>query len=78
MTFNIETSQLLLILAFVTWELFWKGIALWRASQRKQPYWFTLLLISNTVGAIPILYLLYTEQIDEVPDDQYLEKSTVQ
>ena len=39
------------------WSLFWKGIALWRASQFKQRNWFVVILVLNTVGILEIVYL---------------------
>lgn len=39
------------------WSMFWKGIALWRASQEKQRNWFIVLLIVNTVGILELVYL---------------------
>lgn len=41
------------------WELVWKGLALWRAAEHKQRYWFVALLFINTVGILPIVYLLF-------------------
>lgn len=46
-----------LILILVLWELFWKGIALWKAARESQRYWFIAILILNTVGILPILYI---------------------
>jgi len=46
-----------LILILVLWELFWKGIALWKAARESQRYWFIAMLILNTVGILPILYI---------------------
>jgi predicted membrane channel-forming protein YqfA (hemolysin III family) len=43
--------------AMMAWELVWKGFALWRAAQRKEVYWFTAMLVINTIGLLPILYL---------------------
>jgi len=39
------------------WSLFWKGLALWHAGRRGQPWWFVILLILNTVGILEIIYL---------------------
>jgi len=39
------------------WSLAWKGIALWKAGRHNQLYWFIALLIFNTAGLLPILYL---------------------
>ncbi len=52
---NPQFSALILIL--VLWELFWKGIALWKAARESQKYWFIAILILNTVGILPIFYI---------------------
>lgn len=39
------------------WSFFWKGLALWHSAQRRQPWWFVILLIVNTVGILEIIYL---------------------
>jgi len=41
----------------VLWSLFWKGLALWHSSQRKEAGWFFALLIVNTLGILEIVYL---------------------
>ncbi len=52
---NPQLSILVAVLA--VWALFWKGLALWRASKSNQVYWFIALLILNTVGILEIIYL---------------------
>lgn len=46
-----------LIFILVLWELVWKGIALWKAAKESQKYWFIAMLVLNTVGILPILYI---------------------
>jgi len=46
------------IIFFVLWEVIWKLLAMWRAAQNKQPGWFICLALINTMGILPILYLL--------------------
>lgn len=46
-----------LFFLLVPWILFWKGLALWHSSQRKQGWWFIILLIVNTIGILDIVYL---------------------
>jgi len=43
------------------WELIWKGFALWRAGRRNQPVWFVCLLLINSLGILPIIYLQLTK-----------------
>lgn len=47
-----------ILLLIIVLELVWKGIALWRAAGRKQKYWFIAILIVNSLGILPIIYLL--------------------
>lgn len=57
---NLETWQVVLLIVAAVWELTWKGFALWRAAKRNHSAWFFLLLVLNTVGVLPIIYLLAT------------------
>jgi len=41
------------------WSLVWKGLALWRAGRNGQPVWFIFLLVLNTAGILPIIYLIF-------------------
>lgn len=47
----------LLVLAFL-FDFILKGIALWRAGKNQQLGWFVALLIINSIGILPLLYLL--------------------
>lgn len=65
---NIETLAYLspviifLILLIALWELLWKGIALWKCGRNNQLVWFVLILLINTVGILPIVYLLFFQK----------------
>jgi hypothetical protein len=58
----MKSNQLtILIIAAVIaaiWELVWKGMALWQAAQARHKGWFVALLILNSAGILPIIYLL--------------------
>lgn len=64
MEFNISTTWKIVLVILVVWEWAWKGIALWKAGRNNQPGWFIALLLLNTVGILPIVYLLthHTEE----------------
>jgi len=47
----------LLILIIVAVELVLKGIALWKAARLDQTAWFVILLIVNTAGILPLIYI---------------------
>lgn len=46
------------LLAIAAWDLVWKGLALWKSAGKKQKYWFMALLVINSMGILPIIYLL--------------------
>lgn len=52
--FNVMLPMMILLLL---WSTFWKGLALWHAGRRGQPWWFVILLLVNTVGILEIIYL---------------------
>lgn len=58
MTYDLSAWWTTVLIAALVWELCWKGVALWRAAQRKQSVWFVVMLIINSVGILPIVYLL--------------------
>ena len=48
-----------LIAVAVIWTLIWKGMALWRAGQSGQKPWFVVLFLTNTLGILDIVYLVW-------------------
>ena len=51
---------IMLILFFlIVWELVWKGIGLWFAAKHTRKGWFVAIFLLNTVGILPIIYLLW-------------------
>jgi len=50
-----------IILACIIWELTWKGFALWKAARNNHGVWFVCIIIFNTVGILPIVYLLFNK-----------------
>ena len=50
---------------FVIWELTWKGFALWRAARNNHIVWFVCIIVFNTVGILPIIYLLLNRSKNE-------------
>lgn len=47
---------LLIILA--VWDGVWKLIALWKAARNNELAWFICIALLNTVGILPIIYIL--------------------
>jgi hypothetical protein len=55
--YNITLGGFSLLIILAIWELVWKGLALWRAAQNRETGWFVAILVLNTIGILPILYL---------------------
>ncbi|OGE71054.1 hypothetical protein A2617_01260 [Candidatus Daviesbacteria bacterium RIFOXYD1_FULL_41_10] len=51
-----------IIFLLAVWEIIWKGFALWSAARSKQRNWFIAVLIINSVGILPILYLKFFQK----------------
>ena len=47
------------LLVVTIWDLVWKALAMWRAAGRKEVIWFVALLLLNTAGILPILYMVF-------------------
>ncbi len=45
------------MMVVLIWSLIWKGLALWKSARQKQPVWFVILLVVNTMGLLEILYI---------------------
>jgi len=48
------------ILALIDFVL--KGMGMWRAARNNQQWWFVVLLMFNTIGILPLLYLLFFQK----------------
>jgi len=46
------------VLALTLWESVWKIIAMWRSARNNDMAWFISIAIINTIGILPIVYLL--------------------
>lgn len=47
----------IVFLALFAWTIYWKGMALWKASKRNEQKWFIAILVLNTIGILDILYI---------------------
>lgn len=56
---NFFTNNLNWLVPLAIWEIIWKGIGLWRSAREGRRYWFAVMLIVNTAGILPIIYLLF-------------------
>jgi len=51
-----------LLTAFIFWDGFWKAFALWRAARNNNIFMYVVMLILNTAGILPILYLIFSRR----------------
>ncbi len=58
-----------LISLLVAWEMVWKAFAMWRAARKGQLVWFVCVMVFNTIGILPIIYLLTNKEEKKVCED---------
>lgn len=46
-----------IVLAIALWDLVWKAFAIYMAAGRGERWWAVSILIFNTVGILPIIYI---------------------
>ena len=60
---GLSDTELALLIGGVVllalWDLAWKAVAMWEAAKERDKLWFVLLLLINSIGIVPILYLWY-------------------
>lgn len=47
-----------IIIILMIWETVWKLIALWKAGRNNHLAWFICIALINTIGILPIVYIL--------------------
>lgn len=55
-------NLLMPLIAVVTLDLVLRGVSLWKSARGEQKGWFIALLILNTLGILPIVYLLFFQK----------------
>ena len=56
---GLSTGQVVgLLLIIVVAELLLKGLALWHAARNKHTGWFIVILLINSLGLLPLIYLI--------------------
>jgi predicted permease len=66
---SMPSWMITMIIILALWEIVWKFIAMWKSARRSQKAWFIILGVFNTVGILPIIYLLITR-------DNSIQKTT--
>lgn len=50
------------IFILIIWELVWKLIAMWKAARNNEKVWFICIALINTVGILPIIYIVINKK----------------
>jgi len=58
----LEQIPIWIIIVVVIWEVIWKGIALWKSARNNQIKWFVVILLLNTAGILPIVYIQWFQK----------------
>jgi hypothetical protein len=62
-TFITEYPWLIpVFVVLALWESVWKLIAFWKSARNNQLAWFVCIGIFNTIGILPIVYLLWFQK----------------
>jgi hypothetical protein len=75
MHYDISSTWVSVFVLVAMWDLAWKGVALWRAAHNNHLGWYVALLIINSAGLLPIIYLLTHRSTDQ-PDRKELHYET--
>jgi hypothetical protein len=59
-----------LIIILAIWESVWKFIALWKAGRNNHLAWFICIAVLNTVGILPIIYILLHRKKTNIDPDK--------
>ena len=54
-------NQWAYILIFA-WDISWRLLAMWHAARQNQKIWFVALLLINSVGLLPLIYLVFVSK----------------
>ena len=61
--FSVNGSMTPIVILLVLSDLILRGVALFKSAQKGQKVWFVFLLIVNSLGILPIVYLLINKDI---------------
>lgn len=61
MNLSYDEKASIIFLLVIVWSLVWKGLALWKSAKRDNKVMFVLLLVINSLGILPISYLVYVK-----------------
>jgi cell division protein FtsX len=57
-----------LLIPLMVFDLIVRGFALWRSAKKNQNVWFIALLVVNSMGILPLIYLVLNRDQKEAPN----------
>ena len=63
-----QTNQVFQFIPWPLWilisvfDLVVRGISLWRSAKSSRKYWFVALLVVNSMGILPLIYLAFFDK----------------
>lgn len=64
---QMMSGWLRFLLPLVILNLILKGFALWKSARKGQSIWFVALLLVNSMGILPLIYILFNQDQKEAP-----------
>jgi hypothetical protein len=60
---NSQVAVLISVLVLIAiWDGVWKAVAMWKCGRNNQLAWFICIVVFNTAGILPILYILFFQK----------------
>lgn len=63
-----------LLVPFMVLDLILRGFALWKSARKSQNIWFIALLVVNSMGILPIIYLVLNRDLSHSRVDKRKSK----
>ncbi len=58
------------IIILAIWDAVWKLIAMWKAGRNNHLAWFICIAVFNTIGILPIIYILLHRKNDSIDSEK--------
>jgi methionyl-tRNA synthetase len=71
-----EQTLMYILIPLMIWDLIWKGMALWRSAKNNQLKWFIAVLLINSIGIVPMIYLKFFQASDAADTEKETKKKT--
>jgi methionyl-tRNA synthetase len=62
MAFAIPDIHPAILATIAVWDGIWKGIGMWKSARNNQLKWFVAILIVNSVGILPMIYMKWFQK----------------